>query len=172
MFTVALKWVVIGRYRPSEHPLWSPFVWRTELVSAVHEHLASLFFVGLLEGTPFAACYFRLLGSKVGKRVFMNTGEFTEFDLVNIGDDVALNEDCTIQTHLFEDRVMKMSNIQIGPRCSVGGMAVVLYDSRMEEGSTLSDLSLLMKGEELPADTIWEGIPARSSSRDGHESKP
>ncbi len=168
LFTVALKWVVIGRYRPGEHPLWSPFVWRTELVSAVHEHLACLFFVEMLHGTPFSAWYYRLLGMKVGKRVFMNTGEVTEFDLVDIGDDAVLNEDCTLQTHLFEDRVMKVSKIQIGARCSVGGMAVVLYDSRMEEGSALNDLSLLMKGEDLPAGTFWEGIPARSVRRDGH----
>jgi carbonic anhydrase/acetyltransferase-like protein (isoleucine patch superfamily) len=48
-------------------------------------------------------------------------------------------------------------------------MAVVLYDSRMEEGSVLSHLSLLMKGENLPAGTFWEGIPARSVSRGGNE---
>jgi non-ribosomal peptide synthetase-like protein len=99
----------------------------------------------------------------------MDSGKITEFDLVDVGDDAALNQGCTIQTHLFEDRVMKISNIQIGRRCSVGGMAVVLYDSRMEEGSALNDLSLLMKGEDLPADTFWEGIPARSVSRDGRE---
>jgi hypothetical protein len=38
----------------------------------------------------------------------------------------------------------------------------------MEEGSALNDLSLLMKGEDLPAGTFWEGIPARSVRRDGH----
>jgi non-ribosomal peptide synthetase-like protein len=135
-----------------------------------HMLIALLFFIELLHGTPFAAWYYRLLGSKVGKRVFMNTGELTEFDLVDVGDDATLNEDCTIQTHLFEDRVMKISEVRIGPRCCVGGMAVVLYYSRMEEGSTLNDLSLLMKGETLPAETFWEGIPARSVSRGGHDS--
>ena len=35
----------------------------------------------------------------------------------------------TLQTHLFEDRVMKMSYLRIGPQCSVGSFSVVLYDS-------------------------------------------
>jgi len=110
------------------------------------------------------AMFFRLMGAKIGRRVFMNTSCLTEFDLIRIGDDVALNQDATLQTHLFEDRVMKMSTIEIGDGCSVGANAVVLYDTRMEAGATLADLSLLMKGESLPAETAWHGTPARAAS--------
>jgi hypothetical protein len=35
----------------------------------------------------------------------------------------------------------------------------------METGSGLSDGSLLMKGETLPAGSQWEGIPARSQAK-------
>ena len=159
---VAAKWSIMGRYRAGEHPLWSPFVWGTELVTALYENLARLFLVDMLRGTPFLAMYLRLLGARIGKRVFLNTAELTEFDLVEIGDDAAINEDVTLQTHLFEDRVMKMSTVKIGPRCSVGGQAVVLYDTEMKEWSSLGSLSLLMKGETLPPGTRWEGSPARS----------
>ena len=160
LIVVALKWLLMGRYRAAESPLWSAFVWRTELVTALFENLARPFLINLLEGTPFLAWYLRLLGAKVGKRVFLNSSEVTEFDLVEIGDDVALNADCTIQTHLFEDRVMKMSTVRVGPGCSVGSQAVVLYDTEMKEGSSLNSLSLLMKGEILPPWTRWEGSPA------------
>ena len=47
------------------------------------------------------------------------------------------------------------------PRARVGAGSLVLYDTRMEAGAALGDLSLLMKGETLPAGTSWEGIPAR-----------
>ncbi|MCX7044702.1 MAG: peptide synthetase, partial [Candidatus Sumerlaeota bacterium] len=138
-----------GRYQPCEKPLWHNFVWRNELINAVHEHFATDFLIGILTGTPFLCWYFRLLGAKIGRRIYMDTADMTEFDLVRIGDEVALNGDCTIQTHLFEDRVMKMSTIDIGRRCVVGSLSLVFYDTRMEEGSTLGDLSLLMKGETL-----------------------
>jgi non-ribosomal peptide synthetase-like protein len=91
----------------------------------------------------------------------METTDFTEFDLVRIGDDAALNANCTIQTHLFEDRVMKMSTVQIGPRARVGAGSLVLYDTVLGEGAALGDLSLMMKGESLPAGSRWEGIPAQ-----------
>jgi non-ribosomal peptide synthetase-like protein len=160
-FVVAAKWALVGRYRPAEHPLWSTFVWRTELLTALHEYLADPMLVELLAGTPFISWFFRLLGARVGTGVFMETTALTEFDLIDIGDDVALNVDCTVQTHLFEDRVMKMSTVRIGADCSVGTGSVVLYDSEMGPRSRLGDLSLLMKGEALPAGTSWAGTPAR-----------
>ena len=161
MIVIAIKWLLMGRYTPREAPLWSHFVWRTELVTALHEHLANPFLVEMLLGTPFAAWFFRLLGCRIGKRVFIDSTNFTEFDLIAIGDDACVNRDCTLQTHLFEDRVMKMSHISIGRGCVVGADAVVLYDTRMEDRSRLDGLSLLMKGESLPADTSWVGSPAR-----------
>jgi amino acid adenylation domain-containing protein len=160
-FTIAAKWALVGRYRPGEKPLWSTFVWRNELINALHEHLAEPFLIGALTGTPFVCWYFRLLGARIGRRVYMETTDFSEFDLAEIGDEAALNADCTIQTHLFEDRVMKMSTVCVGPRCHVGAGSLVLYDTRMEPGASLGDLSLLMKGEVLPPGTRWEGIPAR-----------
>jgi non-ribosomal peptide synthetase-like protein len=160
-FTIVAKWVLVWRYRPGEKPLWCTFVWRNELLNALHEHLAEPFLVGALTGTPFICWYFRLLGAKIGRRVYLETTDFSEFDLVRVGDQAALNADCTIQTHLFEDRVMKMSAIDIAPRCKVGAGSLVLYDTRLEEGAALGDLSLLMKGETLPAWTSWQGIPAR-----------
>jgi len=56
---------------------------------------------------------------------------------------------------------MKMSTVDLGRNCSVGTDAVVLYGTVMEDGSSLGDLSLLMKGETLPAGSRWEGSPAR-----------
>jgi acetyltransferase-like isoleucine patch superfamily enzyme len=56
---------------------------------------------------------------------------------------------------------MKMSNINIGPRARVGAGSLVLYDTVLGEGAALGDLSLLMKGETLPAHSRWEGIPAQ-----------
>jgi non-ribosomal peptide synthetase-like protein len=119
--------------------------------------------VDALIGTPFLCWYLRALGARIGKRVYLETTDFSEFDLVRIGDGAALNADCTIQTHLFEDRVMKMSKLEIGASCSVGANSLILYDTRMEPGSSLGPLSLLMKGEVLPTNTAWAGIPARAA---------
>ena len=161
LVTVVLKKILIGRYETGEKPLWCAFVWRSELLTGVYENMAVLFFLDLLRGTPFLAWCLRALGVKVGRRCYLDTTWFTEFDLIEIGDEAALNEDANVQTHLFEDRVLKMGRVRIGRRCSVGSMSTVLYDTSMGDGSSLGELSLLMKGESLPDGTRWHGIPAK-----------
>jgi non-ribosomal peptide synthetase-like protein len=158
---VALKWLVVGRYRPRVAPMWSHFVWRSELITALYESAAVPGMLGGFTGTPFLAPLLRLLGARVGRRVYLETTYLTEFDLVRVGDDAAVGGTASLQTHLFEDRVMKMSVVDVGPGCAVGPRAVVLYDSKLEAGAELDALSLAMKGENLPAGPAWRGIPAR-----------
>jgi non-ribosomal peptide synthetase-like protein len=161
VFTAIMKRLVVGRYKPDEQPLWSPFVWRTELVTGFYENFTNEFFASHLRGTVFLPWYFRLLGVRIGRRACIMTMDFTEFDLVRIGDDVALNEDCDIQTHLFEDRVMKMSTVKIGSRVSVGSNTLILYGTVIEDDVKVGDLSLLMKGERLFSGSQWSGAPVR-----------
>jgi non-ribosomal peptide synthetase-like protein len=161
LLTVALKWLLAGRYRIGSHPLWCSFIWRTELVTGVYENFAALFILDILRGTPFMAWPLRLMGMKIGKRTYLDSTWFTEFDLIEIGDDTALNEDANLQTHLFEDRVMKVGPVRLGARCTVGMKATILYNTQLRDGVSLGDLSLIMKGETLPAETRWQGAPAR-----------
>ncbi len=155
------KTILIGRYRPDAKPLWSTFVWRNEFINSISENLVYPMIETMLLGTPFASAYFRIMGCKFGKRVFMETTEITEFDLVSVGEDSALNYGCTIQTHLFEDRVMKMSNVVVGKACTLGSLSVILYDTNMHDRSQLGGLSLIMKGESLPEHTRWNGSPCQ-----------
>jgi non-ribosomal peptide synthetase-like protein len=164
LFVVALKWLVMGRYEPRVAPLWSLFVWRSELVTSTYETLMSPMLLDPLHGTPYINIFLRLLGAKIGRRVFTDTTDITEFDLVTVGDDVALNSECGLQTHLFEDRVMKLGAIKVGDRASVGTISIILYDAVMEPGARLGELSVVMKGETLPAGTSWEGSPAQVSN--------
>lgn len=157
---IALKWLVVGRYQPQTIPLWSNFVWRTELITGLYESIVVGGCLDFLIGTPFAAIVLRLLGMRVGKGVYIETTDFTEFDLIAIGNNVILNHDCTLQTHLFEDRVMKMERVRLESGCQVGTTAVVLYDSLLAADALVQPMSLIMKGEHLPAGTDWQGIPA------------
>lgn len=160
-----LKKIIVNKYIKDVKPLWSYFVWKNEFINSICENFVYPFFQNVLLGTPYASLFFRLMGCKIGKNVFLDTTEITEFDLVEIGDNCSLNFGCTIQTHLFEDRVMKMSNINIGNNCNVGPLSVVLYDTQMEDNSSILGLSLLMKGETLPKNTVWQGSPVKFSHK-------
>jgi non-ribosomal peptide synthetase-like protein len=162
LFIAILKWIIVGRYRPRVEPLWSVFVRRSELITGLYEGAAVPLFVGMLTGTPWIAPALRLFGVKVGRRVWLDTTYVTEFDLVEVGNDAEVGDTTSLQTHLFEDRVMKMSTVKIGAGSSVGSRSVVLYDAEIGAGASLDSLSLVMKGETLPPGSHWRGIPARA----------
>jgi non-ribosomal peptide synthetase-like protein len=159
-FVVALKWIFIGRYRPRTAPMWTVFVWLSEGVTSLYESLAVPNFLDLLRGTPMLPWALRLLGARIGRGVYLNTADLTEFDCVRIGDEAELNAWSGPQTHLFEDRVMKIGRVEIGARVTIGVRSTVLYDAHVGEGSVLGPLTLVAKGERLPAQTRWEGSPA------------
>ncbi|WP_425310089.1 Pls/PosA family non-ribosomal peptide synthetase [Ammonicoccus fulvus] len=160
-----IKWTVVGRYRPRVEPLWSGFVRRTEFVTGVYEGAAVPVLLNALEGTPMLGPVLRLFGVRVGRRVLLGTTYLTEFDLVHIGNDVTVGSEASLQTHLFEDRVMKMGTIELESDASIGSRAVVLYSTTVGEGAALAPLSLVMKGESLPARTRWAGVPSRIARR-------
>lgn len=161
LVTLALKWLVIGKFKPEQKPMWTSKVWRSEAVTSTYEALSVPFLLDYMRGTPWLPIILRLFGVKTGKRVWMNATDVTEYDMVEIGDDTALNEDCGPQTHLFEDRVMKVGPVKIGKRCSIGARTIILYDSEIGDNVNVDALSLVMKGENLQSNSEWGGSPVR-----------
>ncbi|WP_225732618.1 Pls/PosA family non-ribosomal peptide synthetase [Nocardia sp. JCM 34519] len=160
-YCAAVKRNVIGRYRPRVEPLWDTFVRKSEFVTGLYEAAAVPACLALLTGTPFLPMMLRWFGADIGKRTWIGTTYLTEFDLCVIGDDAAVGLEVSLQTHLFEDRVMKMSTVTIRPGATVGTRAIVLYDAVVGDDVVLDSLSLLMKGEHLTPATRWGGIPAQ-----------
>ena len=114
----------------------------------------------LFKGTPFKNIVSRLLGMKVGKKVFDDGCRFYDKTLIEIGDYTNLNEGCVIQGHSLEEGIFKCDHIKIGTACSLGPGAFVHYGVSMSDRVVLDPDSFLMKGESPHANTAWRGNPA------------
>lgn len=158
---VALKWLTMGRYEPVMKPMWSWWAMRTEAVAVIYAGLAGRMLLEHLRGTPFLPWIWRLLGAKVGRGVFVDMTDITEFDCVSIGDFSSLNANSALQTHLYEDRVMKVGRVKVGKGVTVGAGATVLYDTVVADYARLGPLTVVMKGEKIPAHSEWIGSPAQ-----------
>lgn len=160
-FTVVLKWIFIGKYKKTEMPMYSLKVWLSEGITTLYEALPVQFFLDFLRGTMWLPFFMRFLGVKIGKKVWLNTTDITEFDMVTIGDESMLNEDCGPQTHLFEDRIMKIGSVKIGKQTTINSRTIILYDTEIGDHVNIDPLSLVMKGEVLSDETSWHGSPIR-----------
>lgn len=159
-FVAMLKWLLVFRYKKRSVPMWTPFVWFSEAVTNLYEGIAVPNFLRYLRGTPWLPLVLNLLGAKIGRGVYLDTTDITEFDCVKIGAYSELNALACPQTHLFEDRVMKVDHVTIGSRVYMGPRSCVLYSAVVGDNAKLGALTLVMKGEVIPAASAWRGCPA------------
>jgi len=120
----------------------------------------------LFAGTPFRALSWRLMGVRIGKRLFDDGAAITEKTLVTLGDDVVLNAGSVIQCHSLEDGTFKSDYTVLGDGVVLGVAAFVHYGVTLGRGSTLGTDAFLMKGEETAPFTKWAGNPATEIQSD------
>lgn len=158
-FSTAAKWILVGPIRAGEHPLWSSFVWRTEVVDTFTEMVAAPWFARAASGTPALAVWLRSLGARVGRGVWCETYWLPEPDLVHLGDGSTVNRGCVVQTHLFHDRIMSMDAVTLEPGATLGPHSVILPAASIGAHATVGPASLVMRGESVPVGSRWSGNP-------------
>ncbi len=120
----------------------------------------------LFNGTPFKSVLWRMLGVRIGRRVFDDGCHMTERSFATIGDRCTLNAGSIIQCHSQEDGALKSDRTAIGAGVTLGVNAFVFYGVTIGDGAMLEADSFLMKGEEVPAYSWWGGNPAMEIEED------
>ncbi|MFE1800194.1 Pls/PosA family non-ribosomal peptide synthetase [Streptomyces sp. NPDC059517] len=159
LLSVVAKWVLVGRHRAGEHPLWSGFVWRNELADTFVEVVAVPWLAGSVPGTPVMNLWLRGLGARIGKGVWVESYWLPETDLVTLEDAATVNRGCVLQTHLFHDRILRTDTVVLREGATLGPGGIVLPGSTVGARSTLGPASLVMAAESVPDDTRWLGNP-------------
>ncbi|OBF23294.1 Pls/PosA family non-ribosomal peptide synthetase [Mycobacterium sp. ACS4331] len=157
--SVIAKWVVVGPIRAVEHPLWSSFVWRNEVSDTFVETVAAPWFARAASGTPVMNIWLRGLGADIGRGVWCETYWLPEADLVTLERGSTVNRGCVVQTHLFHDRIMRMDTVVLEDGATLGTHCVALPAARLGAGATVGPASLVMRGDEVPPSTRWQGNP-------------
>ncbi|WP_405886399.1 amino acid adenylation domain-containing protein [Streptomyces longwoodensis] len=157
--SVVAKWLLVGRHRRGEHPLWSGFVWRNELADTFVEVLAVPWLAGAVPGTPMMTAWLRGLGARIGRGVWVESYWLPESDLVTLEDGATVNRGCVLQTHLFHDRILRTDTVVLREGATLGPGGIVLPGSTVGARATLGPASLVMAAESVPDGTRWLGNP-------------
>jgi non-ribosomal peptide synthetase-like protein len=162
-FQVLVERAVMGfrAMRPRFCSIYEPYFWRHERFWKVSANT----YLAAFNGTSIKNVIWRLLGVRIGRRVFDDGCGMPEKTLVTIGSDVTLNAGCTIQSHSLEDGTFKSDRISIGAGSTIGTHAFVHYGVNMAEGAVLAPDSFLMKGSDTAPGSSWWGNPATERSQ-------
>ncbi|WP_442941338.1 Pls/PosA family non-ribosomal peptide synthetase [Nocardia sp. NBC_00403] len=156
---ITAKWLLVGRIRAEEHPLWSSFVWRNEVADTFVETVAAPWFARAATGTPVLNLWLRGLGARIGRGVWCESYWLPEADLVTLGDGATVERGCVVQTHLFHDRIMAMDTVTLRAGATLGPHCVALPAATIGDGATIGPASLVMRGDTVPPSTRWWGNP-------------
>lgn len=143
--------------RPAICSIYHSDFWAAERRWKAHP----IHYLHVFDGTPFKNVLWRLMGVRIGRRVFDDGAIVEDPTLTTIGDECVLNYRSKIQCHSLEDGTFKCDRSMIGAGCTLGIGSFVLYGVIMGDGSVLETDSFLMKGEEIPTHARWGGNPAK-----------
>jgi non-ribosomal peptide synthetase-like protein len=118
---------------------------------------------GLLQGTELQCVVLRWLGARIGKRVHLHRGADLQqggWDLLDIGDDVAIGQDATLLTSALEDGHLVVAPITIGNGSTIEVRACVSGDASLGECAHLAPSAWLPPHAHVGDGESWNGIPA------------
>jgi amino acid adenylation domain-containing protein len=156
LLSIAMKWLVIGRYRPGRYPVWGLYYFRWWLVNRFQLLSWSHMFLG----TPLMSLYYRAMGASIGRDVTICSPLCSAFDLVSIGDRTSIG----VETHLLgyhvENGMLIIGGIDIGRDCFIGMHCGIGVHSRIDDWARLDDMSVLADGASMAYGESRQGSPA------------
>jgi carbonic anhydrase/acetyltransferase-like protein (isoleucine patch superfamily) len=131
---IAIKWIVIGRYKAGRYPIWSSYYLRWWFVDVCR----NLFLKGVWGTNNFTLrLYYQMLGARIesGASISLDC-ELAEFDLVYVGRNAAL-EASTVRGFGVDNGCMLLGRVRIGNDSSVGVRSVVAPNTSVPDGEHL-----------------------------------
>nr|GFC57796.1 hypothetical protein [Tanacetum cinerariifolium] len=115
----------------------------------------------LLSATPFLAVFYRLLGAKIGRNVYLGTTRVMTFDLLTLHEGASLAREAGLLGYRIERDRLILGPITVGQDAYVGLRAILENDTQVGAAAELDDLSVLPAGQQIPASEGWQGSPAQ-----------
>ncbi|MEU6847164.1 Pls/PosA family non-ribosomal peptide synthetase [Streptomyces sp. NPDC046716] len=160
---IVAKWLLVGRWRETEFPVWSLAYVRLWTVRVLLHTNPLMLFVG----NPLYVLYLRLLGARIGPGVtILSRAVPVCTDLVTIGAGTVLRKEATFLGYRAQAGMIRTGPVTIGRDVYVGEKTVLDIGTSMGDGSQLGHASALYDGAAVPAGERWHGSPARRTDVD------
>ena len=116
LLSIAVKWLVVGRFESGRYPVMGLLLFSLWLVT----RFQSLSWSEMFIDTPLMSLYYRAMGAKVGSNVNIGTPVCAAFDLVSIGDNTSIGSETHLLGYKVENGWLVLGPITIGRDCCIG----------------------------------------------------
>jgi len=131
---VAIKWIVIGKYKAGRYPIWGSYYLRWWIVDICRK----LFLKGIWgSNDTMIRIYYRMLGAKIGDGARIHSDcDVAEFDLVQVGENASVDLG-TLRGFAVDNGAMLLGNVSVGEGSSVAIRSVVPPGTGVVDGEHL-----------------------------------
>jgi len=157
VFGIFERILTIG-FKPGRYSTSSFTFVRWLIYSGLHLILHNMV-LHYVSGTIFAKIFYRILGCKIGKNVFINSPGLHDSYLLELGDNVVIGGDSNITCHIFEGDSLILGKIKIGNNCLIGAEAYIMPGVEIGEYSNIGIKALIRKNKKIPPKSIIMGVP-------------
>jgi non-ribosomal peptide synthetase-like protein len=160
---ILVKWILIGRWKPHEIPVWSLAYVRFWLVRTLIRGNPLVLFVG----SPLYVAYLRALGAKIGRGVAIFSGTVPVCtDLLTIGDGTVIRKDSSFACYRAHAGWIQTGRVTLGKEVVVGEETTLDIQTSMGDKAQIGHASSLHAGQAVPDGQNWHGSPARRTDVD------
>jgi acetyltransferase-like isoleucine patch superfamily enzyme len=113
----------------------------------------------VLRGSPLWTLFLRLNGARMGRRVWINSTDIVDHNLLEFGDDVVVGSGVHLSGHTVERGVVKTGRVRVGRNVTIGVGSVVSVGVEIGDDAHVGALSFIPKWTQLEGHTTWVGAP-------------
>ncbi len=118
-----------------------------------------------VSGTVWNKLFYRILGAKIGKNVFINTPKLSDAYLLELGDNVVIGGDASITCHIFEGDSLILGNIKVGDNVLIGAESYVMPGVTIGNNCNIGVKSFVRKNRNIPDKTMLLSFPASPAKK-------
>ncbi len=157
VFGVVERILTIG-FKPGKYPTSSGVFARWLVYSGLHVILLNLV-LPYVSGTVYAKIFYRILGCKIGKNVFINTRGLHDSYLLTIKDNVVIGGDANISCHIFEGNYLYLNNIEIGSNTLISAESYIMPGVTIGNNCNIGLKTYIRKNKKIEDNSVIMSIP-------------
>jgi acetyltransferase-like isoleucine patch superfamily enzyme len=136
---------------------WPLLSWARALAMA---HIVRIVAGTAFKATPIWTAYLRLNGARMGRRVYVNSLNVSDHNLLEFGDGVVVGADAHISGHTIESGRLRTGAVRLGSNVTIGIGAIVEIGVVVPSGCQIGALSFVPKHATLEEGGVYAGVPA------------
>lgn len=129
-------------------------------------HVLSMYLVmPYISGTIWSRLFYKILGAKLGKNVFLNSNLISDAYLLEVGDNVVVGGGASVSCHIFEGDKLILGKIKIGSNSLIGADSYVMPGATIGNNCNVGIKAIIRKNRNVPDKSMILAFPGADARK-------